>query len=71
MSNPSLSSPFKSPAWKTRAVRHSGVRTRRQIEKKPWRHPEDSSIPFVKHEHPYLNNAPKPHGRRLHLENLT
>lgn len=60
---------YKSPAWKSRAVRHSAVRTKRQAEKRPQMGNKDSF--FVNSEEGVSsrrNNAPKIKGRRLYLE---
>ena len=59
------------PTWRTLAVRHSGVRTKRWIERRPWKWKKDtvfSSCFYPKEERP--RDAPKNKGRRLHLENL-
>lgn len=60
---------YKLPAWKSRAVRHSSVRTKRQAEKRPQK---DVTVGYFLNSEESVssrrNNAPKIKGRRLHLE---
>lgn len=61
------------PTWWTRAVRHSGIRTRRQIEYRPWKWKKDEGYSncFYSGERSWQRNgAPKSRGRRLHLEDI-
>lgn len=61
----------KSPAWKSRAVRHSGVRTKRQAEKQPEQeHTVGYFLNSEKGASSRRNDAPKNKGRRLHLESI-
>lgn len=62
------------PSWRTLAVRHSGVRTKRQLERRPWKEPwrkdEVYRNCFYSGERSWRNGAPRTKGRRLHLEDI-